>query len=147
MSVANHAGACWNTQEDFQTRGHLPARTDDLFASVVIRGFRRVDLACPSGAGRIETHGSVRVEFESTRVVHTAQTRRKAYDPTGQHGFKSPTGFARSRAVLLRGAGSTARPAGRVPVLRPPLAVSAYEAAQQLQPPPAGPCWLCMGPQ
>ena len=82
-------------EQDFQTRRHLPAWTDDLFASVVIRGFRRVDLACPSGAGRIETHGSVRVEFESTRVVHTAQTRRKAYDPTGQHGFKSPRGTGR----------------------------------------------------
>lgn len=43
-----------------------PVRTDNLFVSVMIRGFRRVDLACASGLGRIETHDSVRVEFEST---------------------------------------------------------------------------------
>ncbi|HSE46952.1 MAG TPA: class I SAM-dependent methyltransferase [Gemmatimonadales bacterium] len=53
-------------------------RTDDLFVSVVICGFRRVDLACASGSGRIETHGSVRVEFESTMAVRTARIRLKA---------------------------------------------------------------------
>ena len=57
--------------------------------------FRRGNLTCGSGSGRVETHGSVRVEFESTRVVHTAQTRRKAYDPIEQHGFKSPRGIGR----------------------------------------------------
>ena len=55
--------------QDFQTRPLPPARTDDLFASVMIRGFRRVDFACASGSGRIETHDSVRVEFESTGTV------------------------------------------------------------------------------
>src|ERR1700704_6799745 len=68
------AGTGLNRQhQDFQTRPHLPARTDDLFVSVMIRCFRRVDLACASGSGRMETHDSVRVEFESTRAVRTAR--------------------------------------------------------------------------
>src|SRR5690242_9724966 len=32
----------------------------------MIHGFQRVDLVCAPGSGRIETHDSVRVEFEST---------------------------------------------------------------------------------
>ncbi len=54
--------------QDFQTLPHLPARTVDLFISVMIRGFPRVDLASAPGSERIETHDSVRVEFESTRA-------------------------------------------------------------------------------
>ena len=33
------------TPGDFQTRCHLPARTDELLVSVVIRGLRDVDVA------------------------------------------------------------------------------------------------------
>ena len=70
----------WNAPEDFQTRRHLPAQTDDLFVSVMIRGFRRVALACGSGSGPIETHDSVRVKFESTRAVRTARIERRSTD-------------------------------------------------------------------
>ena len=70
----------WNAPEDFQTRPHLPAQTDDLFVSVMIRGFRRVALACGSGSGPIETHDSVRVKFESTRAVRTARIERRSTD-------------------------------------------------------------------
>ena len=67
----------YSNGQAFQTRLHLPARTDDLFVSVVIRGFRRVNLACASGSGRIEADGSVRVELESIRAVRTARIRRR----------------------------------------------------------------------
>ncbi len=53
----------------FQTYPHLPARTDDLLVSATIRGLRGVDLARAFGSGRIASHDSVRVEFESTRAV------------------------------------------------------------------------------
>src|SRR5258705_1231991 len=69
--------------QDFQTLPHLPARTDDLFVSVITRAFLRVDLAYPSGSSRIETHDSVRVEFESTGAMRTARIRRKVKDPPG----------------------------------------------------------------
>src|SRR6266851_3564116 len=53
----------------FQTRPHLPDRTDDLLASVITRSLRRIDRLCAFGSERIATHDSVRVEFESTRTV------------------------------------------------------------------------------
>jgi len=56
---------------------------------------RRGNVTCGSGSGRVETHGSVRVEFESTRAVGTARIREKGVRPTGQHGFKSPRGTGR----------------------------------------------------
>jgi hypothetical protein len=61
----------------FRPALHLPARTDDLFVSVMIRCFRRVDLAA-SGSGSMQTHDSVRVEFESTRAVRTARVGSRA---------------------------------------------------------------------
>ena len=67
----------WNAHEDFQTCPQLPARANDLFVSVMIRGFQRVDLVSASGSGRIEAHDSVRVEFESTMGVRTARSRRR----------------------------------------------------------------------
>jgi hypothetical protein len=78
--------------QDFQTRLHLPARTDDLFVSVMTRAFLSVDLAYPSGSSRIETHDSVRVEFESTGAMRTARIRRKVKDPPGGSGAPESKG-------------------------------------------------------
>lgn len=50
----------------FQTRPHLPARTDDLSQSVVIRGLGSRRAAFAPESGRTRMHDSVRVEFESS---------------------------------------------------------------------------------
>jgi len=81
----------WEGAQDFQTRLHLSARARDLFVSVMIRGFRRVALAYASGSARIGAHGSVRVEFESTRGVHTAHIPRTTQDPATR--VQIPNGF------------------------------------------------------
>src|ERR1700730_2850259 len=68
----------WEGAQDFQTLPHLPARTDDLFVSVMIRGFSARNPKCASGSARIETHDSVRVEFESSRAGRMARFCRMA---------------------------------------------------------------------
>ena len=57
--------------QDFQTRLHPLARTNDLLASAMIRSFRGIDLLCASESEHIATHDSVRVEFESSLRSHS----------------------------------------------------------------------------
>src|SRR5260370_34166293 len=70
----------WQLLQDSQTKVHLPARTNDLSVSVSIRGFGRVARASAAGSGRIPTHASVRVEFESTCAMSTARILRGAQE-------------------------------------------------------------------
>jgi hypothetical protein len=60
------------TPGDFQTRPHLPARTDDLSIFVKIRGFCCAESSLRFRSERIEAHVSVRVEFESSREARYA---------------------------------------------------------------------------
>src|ERR1700737_2737648 len=64
--------------------------------------FRRGNLTCASGLGRIETHCSVRVEFDTTRAVGTIRIteRRRTHRATRvqiPNGLPSPLARASTR--------------------------------------------------
>lgn len=83
----------------FQTPTHLPARTNDLLVSVRIRGLGRVGSPLTGGPGRIPTHASVRVEFESVR----ATAYRSDSQSSGKHRatrIHIPNGMMRPNWVL-----------------------------------------------
>jgi len=70
-----------NALEDFQTRPHLPPRTDDLLVFVTIRELRHAGLARISGLGRMATVDSVRVEFESSRRISLSRLSNNIRSP------------------------------------------------------------------
>src|SRR5229473_2669329 len=85
------------------------------------RAFLRVDLAYPSGSSRIETHDSVRVEFESTGAMRTARIRRKVKDPPSGSSARPNPRATRTYSLtcpLLPQVLETATPAGGGPPRR-----------------------------